>query len=143
MLVSLVTAAALALSGCSTAVEREPEMDAAAIQSELVMIDGVTDASVGTYNTGAPGSNALRTKLVVDDAGLADLPGVLDAAIDVVADDAPGFTSYEFAVSAVDPSSPTGTRRVSLSKQLTADQVPGTLGTSLTLTPAELQAAAS
>lgn len=134
---------ALALGGCGPAAGGDPEMDAAAIQSELVQIDGVTDASVGTYNTGAPGRHALRTKLVVDEAGLADLPGVLDAAIDIVAAEAPGWSEYEFSVSAVDESSPTGTVSLSLDKRLTPDDVPyGTLGSSLTMTPDELRQAA-
>jgi len=141
-LTTIVLLAALALTGCGGAAEGDPEMDAAAIQSELVEIDGVTDATVGMYNTGAPGSNAVRTKLVVDDTGMADLAGVLDAAIDVVAAEAPGWSGYEFTVSAVDASSPTGTRRVTLSKELSPDDVPGTLGTALVLTPDELQQAA-
>lgn len=142
-LVGVALVAVLALSGCGGAAERDPDMDAAAIQSELVEIDGVTDASVGMYNTGAPGRNALRTKVVVDDTGLADLPTVLDAAIDIVAADAPGWSSYEFSVSAVDGSSPTGTVALSLDKRLTTDDMPyGTIGTSLTLTPEQLQQAA-
>ena len=118
-------------------------MDANAIESGLVEIDGVTEASVGSYNTGTPGRNALRAELVVDEAGLADLAGVLDAAISGVAADASGWSAYEFSVLAVDPSSPTGTLQLSLDKRLTAADVPfGRLGSVLRLTPDELRQAA-
>lgn len=142
-LTALALVAALALSGCGGAAGGDNHVDAKAIESGIAEIDGVTEVSVGSYNTGAPGRNALRTELVVDETGLAALADVLDAAIDVVAAEASGWSGYEFTVSAEDASSPTGTISLSLDKRLTAEQVPyGSLGSSLRLTPDELQQAA-
>ncbi|MBD3943942.1 hypothetical protein IF188_19805 [Microbacterium sp. NEAU-LLC] len=140
---ALALVAALTFSACSPATGGNPDMDAAAIQSDLTAIDGVADAEVGFYNTGAPGRNALSTKLVVDETGLADLSTVLYAAIDVIAEQAPGWSSYEFSVAGLDDTSPTGRRGLNVDDYVTPEQMPyGTLGTSLTLTPDELQQAA-
>lgn len=138
--IALALVAALALGGCFGG---GAKMDSEAIESGLVEIDGVVDASVGFRNDGWPGSTALDVELVVDQAGLADLPNVLDAAIDVVAADASGYSSYGFSVAAVDSSSPTGTIGLNLDEEITSADVPaGRLGSSLRLTPDELRQAA-
>lgn len=139
-------AVAALLTGCTPVEKGEPDVDLAAIRTELTSIDGVVDASTATRNTGAPGSYALQVKLVVDEAGLAAVTDVLQSAIDDVAAAATGddtYREYEFAVSVVDPTSPTGTRRVTL-----GDRVEGALpGTgpgkpSLILSADDLAAAA-
>jgi len=139
-LATIVFGVTFVLSGCFGMPARA---DISAIEAALVEIEGVTEASVGAFNSGAPGRNMLRAELVVDEIGLADLPGVLDSAIDIVAADASGWSGYEFSASALDASSPTGTIGLSLDRRLTDDDVPaGTLGPSLALTPDELRMAA-
>jgi len=138
---------AVMLSGCAPAKEEEPAMDLAAVQRELDGIGGVVESSTGARNTGVPGGYALRVQLVVDDDGLASIGEVLQEAVDDVAgaaSAAEGYREYEFTVSVTDPSSPTGTRRVTLSRhqeRIAIDQ--GALTSSLILTADELAAAAA
>jgi hypothetical protein len=143
--------AMLALSGCSagtgTGADEGPEakVDAVEIESELVQIDGVQDAAVGVFNTGAPGSFALRVELTVDENGSARLGDVVVESVRIIGrGSADSGYSASLLVAAVDPESPTGTRGISL-KQRRAEipiDVGSYQGAGLALTDEDLRAVA-
>lgn len=144
-----VVCAMLALAGCSpgsgAAQDAEAKVDAGRIESELDRIDGVQDAAVRVYNTGAPGSFGLRVELTADDDGIARLGGVVAEAVRIVGRGSAG-TGYSatLLVAAVDPGSPTGTRGVSL-KARRAEipiEVGSYQGAGLSLTAEDLHEAA-
>ncbi|WP_448005882.1 hypothetical protein [Agromyces bauzanensis] len=146
-----IVCAMLALAGCSAgagagaAQDAEAKVDAGRIESELARIDGVRDAEVGVFNTGAPGSFGLRVELTVDDDGVARLGGVVVEAVRIVGRGSAGSGySATLLVAAVDPGSPTGTRGVSLKARRA--EIPIEVGTyqgaGLALTPDDLREAA-
>lgn len=114
--------AMLAVTACSagTGTDEGPEakVDAVQIESELARIDGVQEATVGVFNTGAPGSFALRVELTVDEDGSARLGEVVVESVRIVGrGSADSGYSASLLVSAVDLESPTGTRGISLKQR--------------------------
>lgn len=103
-----------ALAGCAAGDQTEAEMDPVAIESELEALDGVEEAHVGVFNTGAPGSFGLRTEVTLDDAGVERLGEVVVESLRAVRRGSSGYRAYQLLVSVVDPASPTGTRGLSL-----------------------------
>ena len=136
---------ALALAGCAAHPGEDPDMDKTAVASAIEQIDGVVSADVGAYNTGRPGSYALRVGLTVDESGKAELGRVVDGAVRAVAGEARDYESVAFEVTAPDDSDPDEPVILTLSRY--RDGIPFSegeyLGSTLTLSAAEVEAVAA
>lgn len=142
---TLAVVTALALSGCSPAASPAQQMDVAAVESVIESVPGVTDAHVGVYNTGAPGAAAALVSITVDQTGFDALGDVVGGAVDAVAADPGDLTEYQFEVTAPDPADTSEFVIISLGDYQDLFNLPAGsyLGSTLTLTPDELQRASS
>ena len=120
-------------------------MDKAAVTAAIEDLTGVVSADVGAFNTGTPGSFALRVGITVDERGRDELGTVVDGAVRAVASDPGEYGSVDIEVTAPDPAEPDDLVVLTLSRY--RDRIPfgegEYLGSTLTLTAAEVAAVAS
>ena len=149
--VAVVVAGMIAFAACAPATPgttptgREADMDKASVTAAIEELPGVVSADMSAYNTGTPGSYALRVGVTVDERGRDDLGRVVDGAVRAVADDPGDYESVDLEVTAPDEAEPDDLIVLTLARY--RDRIPFDegeyLGSTLTLTAAEVAAIAA
>lgn len=143
--VAVFAASAIVLAACATSPGGDTDMDKAAVTAAIEGLDGVVSADVAAFNTGTPGSFALRVGVTVDESGRDELGSVVDGAVRAVAADPGDYETVDIEVTAPDPAEPDDLIVLTLSRY--RDRIPFAegeyLGSTLTLTAAEVAAVAS